>query len=62
MSLYDELPSRDHVVERSAGLVDKIVHDTRKRVGHAAIVSVRGEGWRLGDAYYKDLAGIGEAA
>jgi hypothetical protein len=53
--LLELIPGYDHVQERQAQLVKVKVHHLRKKLGAAAIESVRGAGYRLGRAQYKAM-------
>ena len=43
------LPGRDHAAERDVRLVDVLVCTVRRKLGAAAIQTVRGTGYRLAD-------------
>jgi DNA-binding response OmpR family regulator len=58
--ILEALPGRDQVEERVASLVGCKVAHVRKVLGHDAIENVRGEGYRLGAAFYGELAASGE--
>ncbi len=53
--LLELMPGYDHVEERQAGLVGVKVHHLRKKLGADAIESVRGAGYRMGEAFYAGL-------
>lgn len=59
--ILEALPGRDQVEERVSSLVGCKVAHVRKILGRDAIESVRGEGYRLGAAFYGELAATGEA-
>jgi DNA-binding response OmpR family regulator len=50
--ILEFLPGNDHVRERQLQVVDVLVHKLRKKLGTEAVVTVRGEGFRLGGAFY----------
>jgi DNA-binding winged helix-turn-helix (wHTH) protein len=59
--ILEALPGRDQVEERVASLVGCKVAHVRKVLGHDAIENVRGEGYRLGAAFYNELASTDKA-
>lgn len=59
--ILEALPGRDQVEERVASLVGCKVAHVRKTLGHDTIENVRGEGYRLGDRFYRELAAAEKA-
>jgi len=60
--ILEALPGRDMVEERVASLVGCKVAHVRKTLGHDAIENVRGEGYRLGAAFHRELAATEDLA
>lgn len=58
--ILEALPGRDQVEERVASLVGCKVAHVRKTLGPDVIENVRGEGYRLGDRFYRELAATEE--
>ncbi len=50
--ILEFLPGNDHARERQLQVVDVLVHKLRKKLGAEAVVTVRGEGFRLGGDFY----------
>lgn len=49
------LPGHDHAKERQLQVIDVLVHKLRKKLGGEAVVTERGEGFRLGRDFYDHL-------
>ena len=49
------LPGNDHARERQLQVVDVLVHKVRKKLGADVVVTERGEGFRVGRAFYDQL-------
>jgi DNA-binding response OmpR family regulator len=45
------LPHQDHAADRDLKLVATIVSSVRRKLGHEAIETIRGEGYRAGRAF-----------
>lgn len=58
-TILELLPSQDRARERQLQIVDAVVCKIRKKLGAEAVVTERGEGFRLGGALHGQLQAIG---